>query len=74
MDVEEDKIFFENLMQRSIKLEKELCNYIANGTFTGSVGRMAKLTSITNDFNKIAIKLHQIKEGNYEFQGNRLKN
>jgi hypothetical protein len=66
MATEDDKIFFENLMQRSIKLEKELCNYIANGTFAGSVERMVKLTSITNDFNKIAIKLHHIKEGNYE--------
>jgi hypothetical protein len=33
-----------------------------------------KLLSIANDFNKIHLKLHQIKNGDYEFQENGLKN
>jgi len=33
-----------------------------------------KMISIVNDFTKIQFKLHQIKEGDYEYQENGLKN
>jgi hypothetical protein len=65
MSNEHNKIFCENLMQKSIKLERELCKYISSGISLGiiDVATMVKLISITNDFNQIAIKLHHIKDG-----------
>jgi len=35
---------------------------------------VAKLTSVTNDLNKLAIKLHKMKNGDFDSQENGLKN
>lgn len=65
MSNEDNKIFCENLMRKNIKLERELIEYINSGISLGiiDVATMEKLTSITDDFNKISLKLCRIKDG-----------
>ena len=73
MDIEEVKIFCEKLARECIKAEKSLVDYMRTAPYPYPPFH-EKLVSIANDFNKIHLKLHQIKEGDYEFQENGLKN
>jgi hypothetical protein len=73
MDVEEVKIFCEKLARECIKAEKSLVGYMREEPYPWPPYHK-KLLSIANDFNKIHLKLHQIKEGDYEYQENGLKN
>lgn len=74
MDVEEVNVLCDQLKQKTINMEKELVCYMRAKNCWGPPEIVSKLTSVSNDLNKLAIKLHQIKEGDYEFKENGLKN
>ena len=73
MDVEEVKILCDQLERKTINMEKELVDYMRAEPYPWQPYHK-KLLSIVNDFTKIQLKLHQIKEGDYEFKENGLKN
>ena len=70
---EEDKILCEKLALDCIKAEKTLVDYMRASTYPWKPYHK-KLVSIANDFNKIHLKLHQIKNGDFDSQENGLKN
>ena len=74
MSSEEDKILFEQLKQTAINMEKEIVCYLKAKNCCGEPAMVAKLTSVTNDLNKLAIKLHKMKNGDFDSQENGLKN